>query len=448
MLNANNLKIAALASKEQSRYSISTILIEPGRTAVTDGHLAATVTTPSIPAADQPAIPGFTASEITTSFMISAKDALDVAKALPSKSVIPILLNAFVDAAPAETARIAVTDLDTARIFDCKKAAGQFPNIDQVIPKDDDAEIAIALNPDYLGDLLRALTPITKKDAHACILRIKDPETQIRIDFENADTGQKGIGVLMPMQDKTKCFVRPRPVTVELLDGRVRNVWCDGGVELQFVNQKHTTKTGAASIAGAQLWKKGDFSPTREIPSDFLEYLAAKAQAETAAAESVPPADQAAAEPAPEALAAAIAVVATQAAAAESIAEIAAEPAPEPEPAGKPGKTPKLGKTPKTPKARKAAKVPQEPAAPQTVPVAIEVATPEPSASPKARKARKVVPLASPSAIAEPVIPPANPVPTTAPAPASSIQLSSAAIANRAAGIAAYWAAKRAAKIA
>lgn len=279
MLNRFNLNIAALASKEESRYSLCGIQVTKERTCVTDGHCLVTVSAPDLPHADIPMIEGIAPSENPAPFILPAKEALAIASALPKKTMIPILNNAFVESGEGDIAKVAVTDLESPRIFNVKKIAGAYPNIDQVIPSQESAEIAIAVDANLLINILKALAPLPaacdKNHLAAVVMRIKDPESPIRFDVENKETGQKGLGVLMPLLDKTATHaVLPRDLTIELEDGRVKSIYCDKALHVTVVSREYQAAKDKTVFTSCQHWKGSkDIFESSRMPAELKKYI-------------------------------------------------------------------------------------------------------------------------------------------------------------------------------
>jgi hypothetical protein len=351
MLNRHNLSIAALASRSDNCYSLGSILVEPKRTAVTDGHLALTVSTPDIPDADAPAIEGFSPTLEFAPFMLPAAAALDIAKAIPKNSNLPVLQNAFVDAGANGTANLAVTDLETPRIFGVKKTEGKFPNVDMVIPKTDDAEIAIALSPDLLIKLLRVMSPICDSKQPSVILRIKDPESQIRIDAKNPVTGQEAIGVLMPMQAEGTHGVRSRTARAAEQEAAETPARGKNKKERARANRKESDPQAIAEMPAPEPAAQPEPEDRDKRLAKMREYWAKRRAAEKGKAEPAP-APQVVAKP---------------------------EPAPEPAPRAQVVQHPSA-KAPKAPKTIK------------TPPPATVVATPPPAIAPASPIPHKAVP--------------------------------------------------------
>src|SRR5579864_7215349 len=114
LLTKHNLSVAALASKEASRFTLSGILVAPEETVVTDGHLLVAVGTSQLKAEGFPTREGTpSAVDDWKPFVLDAADAKRALQALPKKSPIPVLECAAVLEAEAGMATIVSTDLDT-----------------------------------------------------------------------------------------------------------------------------------------------------------------------------------------------------------------------------------------------------------------------------------------------------------------------------------------------
>ena len=96
MLNRHNLNIARLAAKDESRYMVTGVRVSPSETIATDGRQLTRVTTPKFKADDFPVKDGFKPTTTFEPFILPAQSALAIAKALPKKSTLPILLNAAI----------------------------------------------------------------------------------------------------------------------------------------------------------------------------------------------------------------------------------------------------------------------------------------------------------------------------------------------------------------
>ena len=139
LVNKRNLELAKLASKDESRYQLSAILLTEAETVVTDGHILARVSLPEHKPDQFPVIAGFTPNGSNRDALIPREAALEAAKRITKKTTIPILSCAAVavedkpadaDAGEAKSAivTIASTDLDTHQITPTREPKGRFPN--------------------------------------------------------------------------------------------------------------------------------------------------------------------------------------------------------------------------------------------------------------------------------------------------------------------------------
>lgn len=201
MLNKNNLEIAKLIDKTETG-SIASLLVEPGRTAVTDGRYAMVVTTPTIPE-DFPQIAGIEPQETFDPILIPQDTALKLLKAIPRNKYNPALEGAILQVTD-HVVSVGVID-STAPSgsvkIDIVKLQGKFPNIDGVFWKREDAALTIILDANRLIRLLQAFKPIVNNGDYCpiTISLLNDPGAPIRIDGVSLD-GQEAKAVLMPVR--------------------------------------------------------------------------------------------------------------------------------------------------------------------------------------------------------------------------------------------------------
>jgi hypothetical protein len=276
VLNKYNLELANLACKSESRYALCGIQVTKERTVVTDGHLLVTITAPEFERENIPLIEGIVPTEDMKPFIMPAKEALAISKAIPKNSRIPILGNAFIEAGEGDQVKAAVTDCASPRIFSFRKEPGVYPDYSKVIPAPESAEVSICLDANLLIKLLKSLAPLaTKKDSAPVIVRFSDPTNPIRIDALNEDTGQKGIGVLMPMHDpKASTHAVPRrKLTVELEDGRVKNIYSDKPLEVTIVRRDYRADLDKTAFGSCQTWLPGDIAEPAKMPIEMMEFI-------------------------------------------------------------------------------------------------------------------------------------------------------------------------------
>ena len=227
MLNRHNLNIAKLAAKDESRYTLTGIRVSPDETMCTDGHQLTRVTTPKVDVEQFPVKDGFTPTRDFEPFLLPSQAALSIARALPKRSTIPILLNAAIGKQTDVNgcAQIAVTDLDDYQIFTPRKMDGKFPDYERVIPNKADATFTIGLNPLQLLAILQQVKGFVDTREPTMVLRLYDASSAVRIDVSNDE--QEWTSVLMPMKldaaDKTtsKPASKPKPqAKAEAREGR------------------------------------------------------------------------------------------------------------------------------------------------------------------------------------------------------------------------------------
>ena len=196
MLNKNNLQLAQAASKEDSKYLLSGILVEPGFCVVTDGHQMIIVSTDKTPPGDFPAIPGFTPVDEFEPFVLPRQTALEIQKTIPNKANLPVLLVAAVGAPDENYVTLATTDLDTHRTFRSRKMTGQYPNWRQVVPKAEKSTFQITMGIDLM---IRVLNQI-KNFSDTATFRFQDADSAVRIDAANE--GQTLTAIVMPIRNE------------------------------------------------------------------------------------------------------------------------------------------------------------------------------------------------------------------------------------------------------
>ena len=92
MLNKHNFAIAKLAPKESTtRYTLAGIQVTPDGTAVTDGHMAVTVSATPTMAQEFPFVNGAVPVMIFLPFIMRRADAGDVVKQAPKKQTMAVL---------------------------------------------------------------------------------------------------------------------------------------------------------------------------------------------------------------------------------------------------------------------------------------------------------------------------------------------------------------------
>jgi len=201
MLNRNNLNIAKLASKADSKYTLAGILVTPTHTVVTDGHTLMAISNPAFLPEEFPKVGDLQATADFEPFILPAETALNIAKVMPKKEKIPILNSVAIGEVKRgesgeQLSALFTTDLETSNRYDVHCINSQFPRWQVVIPEPEKASLTLTVNAKYLIGLLQQFVTA---GSPAVTVRLYTAETQIRLDGVSTQ-GQHITGVLMPMR--------------------------------------------------------------------------------------------------------------------------------------------------------------------------------------------------------------------------------------------------------
>ena len=133
---------------------------------------------------------------------ISKETADGIFKALPKNGHLPVLQNAMVGADGCECV-LAVTDLDSSRIFKAQSPNSNFPDLDKVRPTEEPLA-TFTLDAYLLNELLKVMRDFNgiKRQETPLLFEVyeNDPKGNKPISFHaKNDTGQKMRGLIMPM---------------------------------------------------------------------------------------------------------------------------------------------------------------------------------------------------------------------------------------------------------
>ncbi|SRR6266480_2804773 len=208
MLNKHNLNVAQFASKDETRFAMSAILVEEHATVGTNGHYLAWVSEDSTEPARFPIVPGFgpAAGEERKRFLLDRESALQIAKAVPNGKSLPILSHVAVktetNVENGETQGVlAVTDLERPQVFHPKPTSGQFPNYQAVVPKWEDAKFRIAVNAGYLAQIAKAYAGFVEAHGTSQTVVLSFYGESDAMRFDGQREGQGMTAVLMPIRD-------------------------------------------------------------------------------------------------------------------------------------------------------------------------------------------------------------------------------------------------------
>lgn len=201
LLNKQTLLLAALASREESSFTLAAILVTPKECVVTDGHQLTRISLPQDISPDAfPAIAGTGAPSNgdTEPFLLSTRHALEILKALPTKSSIPALERALVTIGEDGKPQIVTRDLTSYRVWKPRET-GQFPDWQRVLPNPDEAQFKMTFNAELLDRVLKQAIQFQKLGGERsafCELTFYGPDKPMQVDVISGD--QQFQSVVMP----------------------------------------------------------------------------------------------------------------------------------------------------------------------------------------------------------------------------------------------------------
>lgn len=202
MLNKHNLNIAKLASKDDSRFTLTSLLVTETHTVETDGHQLVEVSRPApTEGASFPVPTDYPEQAVQkhAPFMLPASDAAKICAALPKKGV----AHAAVCGSSAEGGSrivpvvIGGEETQTHRV---RVPAGNFPDYQRIVPPASKATFKIALSPSLLKDLMAQFESFTKGQGTPSVeFYFTDDKSPVRMDSDGGE-GQHMTAVLMPIR--------------------------------------------------------------------------------------------------------------------------------------------------------------------------------------------------------------------------------------------------------
>ena len=204
MLNKHNFAIAKLAPKDATtKYTLTGIQVTPDGTAVTDGHMAVTVSATPTPAQDFPIVNGSAPVDDFEPFIMRRADAEEVAKQAPRKQAMAVLDHVGIGAETVHNGhvQILITDSDSPQTRNFNKADCAFPDLAKVTPDPADSVSAVYVDADKLVPILQQAQKFQgKARAKGISIRLFGPDRVLRVDAKN-EQGQKFMGILMPIRE-------------------------------------------------------------------------------------------------------------------------------------------------------------------------------------------------------------------------------------------------------
>jgi hypothetical protein len=199
MFNKANLAVAGCISRT-ANYS-KNVLFHAGGTVATDGHIVVSVSPPSMDIKDAPMIAGEYPTLDYGEFTLDVESIKKIKKGF-GKKAFPILENAFVIGA-GDTRRLVSTDLSSVVSVPVSEGSGppkSAKDLDKMTPSGEPT-LTITFNADLMIRLMSILAEAQAgRYNNPVVLKIWDSKSAVRAEAENIGTGQKIIGLIMPLQ--------------------------------------------------------------------------------------------------------------------------------------------------------------------------------------------------------------------------------------------------------
>lgn len=201
LYNRHNFGIVKFAAKDESRWAISGVYVEPGKTVATDGHRMAVVTAPNHSAkiSEFPEVPGVKIKALETPGILPADVAAKLAKEIPTREAVPVLNNA----APIETEAgkmgFVHTDLQSSHPTIAETVKGTFPNYESVFPTKN-PKMRIGFNVKYMLEICQFLSKFVDARKQDVVLSLYTEAQAFKLEGHNPETGQDATFLLMPLR--------------------------------------------------------------------------------------------------------------------------------------------------------------------------------------------------------------------------------------------------------
>jgi len=199
LISKNQLKVVAFASKEETRQALNGVNIRPNDNSVeaTDGHSLMRVTNKSkVQLNEFPNVKPF--NDLDENKMIPASAVNKLLKTMPSKKHNIPILNYFRAGLNGNKIDFTYTDLEDSQTLTAHITEGKYPNTDQVMPKEKNHNIKIALDAQKMAEICKYIASVSDDSSSMMVLHIQDKDHALLITAETENESIKGL--LMPLQ--------------------------------------------------------------------------------------------------------------------------------------------------------------------------------------------------------------------------------------------------------
>jgi hypothetical protein len=209
-INKLNLEVSKCASKEESRY-LNGVHFTKNYTEATNGSILARITYPvQFDPEEMPAQIKTDKKENMKDFLVPLNGIKDIK--FPKKACLPILNDVYIDVQSTNDngiARFVSTDLQTTPVTEIRKVDGEFPDTNQIWPKDEEAVFEICLDPEYLKKLCEIADQCYDRSGDIR-LTFYGVEKPVKVFAYNANTTQEFTGIIMPIRGDARDFSKPK----------------------------------------------------------------------------------------------------------------------------------------------------------------------------------------------------------------------------------------------
>ncbi len=153
--NKHNIDIAKIAHKD--REPISGVMFSPDKTVATDGFRLLEVSCPNIDPSDFPVIDGAVAIKEFEPLIVNAKTLREIK--IPKVKDIGIVSSVAIKEITDDRVDFMTTDLETNKITTAKRVKSDFPDYEQIFPKEEPIA-EINLNGKYLAEMLSIMAKL------------------------------------------------------------------------------------------------------------------------------------------------------------------------------------------------------------------------------------------------------------------------------------------------
>lgn len=191
--NKHNLTVAKFAAKNGIREELASMYFLKDKTVATDTFRLLEVSVPAdVKIEDFPQVQGKSAMRGCEPFLV---DARSVASIKLPKSKLPILQHCTIKHCDKQYVEFLTTDGEIAESKTLRRIDGQFPDYEQIFPKDE-PKAEVYINGKMLGELLTAMSELSEDKG--VTIRFFGEENPLVLLAESKV--QKARGIMMPMR--------------------------------------------------------------------------------------------------------------------------------------------------------------------------------------------------------------------------------------------------------